>query len=235
MIDLFDVSAIGIVCLAGVYVAPLVWRYQRMEHIRKELAARRVLALTYDDGPNGAATPKLLDLLAKYDARATFFILGKHAQEHPQIVDRIFREGHEVGCHTAGHLNAWKVLPGRAIRDIKQGYQQLAPWIPQNAAFRPPYGKLTLPTLKTILSLGATVWWWTIDSGDTHRILPGPEKIAQKLRQDGGGIILMHDGSLTVRSEERNNYTLAATAAVLDTAKQEGIGIVTLGELCKRQ
>lgn len=231
LFSLPSIALTGIVGLGSLNFSPWIWRQWQMSIIHKDLMTRRVLALTYDDGPNGTLTPELLDLLESYGARATFFMLGKHAQEHPRIVDRVIREGHEVGCHTDEHLNAWKVLPWRAIRDIELGYQHLGSWIPRNAAFRPPYGKVTLPTQCVVLRKGAKIWWWTIDSGDSNDTLPPPDTVTDKLREEGGGIVLMHDGALTVRSKERDAYTLAMTAALLEVAKAEGIKAGTLGEI----
>lgn len=231
LFSLPSIAVTGIIGLGSLNFSPWIWRQWQMSIIHRSLTTRRVLALTYDDGPNGTLTPELLDLLESYEARATFFMLGKNAQEHPKIVDRVIREGHEVGCHSDQHLNAWKVLPWRAIKDIELGYQHLSPWIQRNAAFRPPYGKVTLPTQRAVLRKGAKIWWWTIDSGDSHETLPALEQVTHKLREEGGGIVLMHDGSVTVRSQERNAHTLAATAALLSVAEAEGIKTVTLGEI----
>lgn len=233
LISPVSIGVAGIVGLSSLYVMPWLWRHQQMAVVRKHASARRLLALTFDDGPSVTATPELLDLLKSYQARATFFMLGKHAQEHPDIVDRVIREGHEVGCHSDQHLNAWKVTPWRAIKDIERGYEHLAPWIPRNAPFRPPYGKITLPTQRAVLRRGAPIWWWTIDSYDTLKVLPSPVDVAESLREAGGGIVLLHDGSLTPRSNERRAFTLAATAALLDCAKREGISSSTLGNLWK--
>jgi peptidoglycan/xylan/chitin deacetylase (PgdA/CDA1 family) len=232
--SLFSLSSIavtGLVGLGSLNFSPWIWRQWQMSIIHRSLTKRRVLALTYDDGPNGTLTPELLDLLERYRARATFFMLGQHAQQHPEIVDRVIQEGHQVGCHSDQHLNAWKVLPWRAIKDIELGYQHLGPWISRTAAFRPPYGKITLPTQRLVLRKGAKIWWWTIDSGDSNETLPAPETVTDKLREEGGGIVLMHDGALTGRSQERDAYTLAMTAALLNLAKAEGIKTVTIGEI----
>lgn len=231
LFSLPSIAVTAIIGLGSLNFSPWIWRQWQMSVIHRNLTTRRVLALTYDDGPNGTLTPELLDLLESYGAHATFFMLGKHAQEHPKIVNRVIREGHEVGCHSDQHLNAWKVLPWRAIKDIELGYQHLSSWIPRNAAFRPPYGKITLPTQRVVLRNGAKIWWWTIDSGDSNDTLPPQETVTGKLREEGGGIVLMHDGALTARSQERNAYTLAVTAALLNVAKAEGIKTVTLGEI----
>src|SRR5271155_2670976 len=218
--------------LAGsaVYFSPWFWRQYRMNRVKREVVKNRILALTYDDGPSGVFTPQLLDLLQRRDVRATFFMLGRQAQQHPQIVDRVVKEGHDVGCHSDQHLNAWKALPWQAVADIDAGYERLSPWIQPNAMFRPPYGKMTLPTYRSLRRRGAPVWWWTIDSGDTHEVLPSPGQVADRLRSEGGGIVLMHDLD---RAQPRNEFVLELTAALLDVAQRESLKVMLLRELCK--
>jgi peptidoglycan/xylan/chitin deacetylase (PgdA/CDA1 family) len=215
------------------YLPSWLWRRRRMERIRREVVKNRILALTYDDGPNSVVTPQLLDLLRSRRARATFFMLGCHAQQHPEIVDRIIREGHDIGCHSDHHLNAWKTLPWSAMADVEAGYEHLSAWIGPDGMFRPPYGKLTLPTYWTIRRRGASVWWWTIDSGDTFEVTPSSQQVAEELRQQGGGVVLMHDGSVTIRSHVRSDFTLEVTEALLDVADRESLKVVGLSELCK--
>jgi peptidoglycan-N-acetylglucosamine deacetylase len=218
--------------LAGsaIYFSPWFWRQYRMNRVRRELVKNRILALTYDDGPSHILTPQLLDLLESRHARATFFMLGRHAQQHPQIVDRVIKAGHDVGCHSDQHLHAWKALPWEAVADIDAGYERLSPWIAANAMFRPPYGKMTLPTYLSIRRRGAPVWWWTIDSGDTHHAPPTANEVADRLRREGGGIVLMHDLD---RTQARNNFVLELTATLLDVAQKESFQIKPLRELCQ--
>jgi peptidoglycan-N-acetylglucosamine deacetylase len=218
--------------LAGsaIYFSPWFWRQYRMNRVRRELVENRVLVLTYDDGPSQAFTPQLLDLLENRRARATFFMLGRHARQHPQIVDRVIKGGHDVGCHSDQHLHAWKALPWEAVADIDAGYEKLSPWIAANAMFRPPYGKMTLPTYLSIRRRGAPVWWWTIDSGDTHQALPTANQVADRLRREGGGIVLMHDLD---RAQPRNSFVLELTATLLDVAQKESFQIKPLRELCQ--
>jgi peptidoglycan/xylan/chitin deacetylase (PgdA/CDA1 family) len=218
--------------LAGsaVYFSPWVWRQYRMNRVRRELVKNRILALTYDDGPSGVLTPQLLDLLQRHGAHATFFMLGRHAQQHPHIVDRVIGEGHDVGCHSDQHLDAWKALPWEAVADINAGYERLAPWIQANGMFRPPHGKMTLPTYWSIRRRGAPVWWWTIDSGDTQEVLPSAGQVADRLRSEGGGIVLMHDLD---RTQPRNDFVLETTAALLDVAQRDSLTVMPLRQLCQ--
>ena len=218
--------------LAGsaVYFSPWLWRRYRMSRIRRDMVRDRIIALTYDDGPSSALTPQLLDLLQSRDARATFFMLGRHAQLNPHIVDRVIQEGHDIGCHSDQHMNAWKGLPWEAVADINAGYERLSPWIEANGMFRPPHGKMTLPTYWTIRQRRALVWWWTVDSGDTHPVLPTASQVVDRLQEDGGGIVLMHD---LARTHSRDKFVLETTSAILDFAQRESFQIKPLSELCK--
>ncbi len=218
--------------LAGsaVYFSPWLWRQYRMNRVHREVVKNRILALTYDDGPSSAFTPQLLDLLQRRDARATFFMLGRHAQQHPHIVDRVIEEGHDVGCHSDQHLHAWKTLPWDAVADIDAGYERLSRWVQPDGMFRPPYGKMTLPTYWSIRRRRAPVWWWTIDSGDTHNVPPTASQVADKLKREGGGIVLMHDLD---RTQPRNEFVLEVTAALLDVAQRESFQVKPLRELCQ--
>jgi peptidoglycan/xylan/chitin deacetylase (PgdA/CDA1 family) len=197
--------------------------------VRRKIAKKRLLILTYDDGPSAGVTPKLLDLLRAHNANATFFMLGENAAQHPEIADRVIQEGHDVGCHSDRHLNAWKTSPWKGVTDIRAGYDRLSRWIRPNAMFRPPYGKITLPTYCEMRRRGAPVWWWTIDSGDTNRILPNSAEVIDRVRKQSGGIVLMHDLD---RTPKRTKFVLELTAALLDVAAREKLEVVPLRELC---
>lgn len=227
MIVSLAASAIGLIGSTA-YYSPWVWRHGRMGLIRRDIVRNRILALTYDDGPSESVTPQILDLLGRYGATATFFMLGHNARRYPHIVERVLWGGHDIACHSDQHLNAWKVTPWRAVADIDTGYERLSSWVRPNGMFRPPYGKMTLPTYWAIRRRGASVWWWTIDSGDTGKILPRPREVALTLRCQKGGIVLMHDGA---RSTERNDFVLKTTVALLDLAKQESMRVMSLRDL----
>jgi len=221
----------ALICLAtpAAYLSPWVWRQGRMTAIRKHVTQNKLLALTYDDGPSEDLTPQLLDLLQENNAVATFFMLGRNARACPHLADRIVREGHDVGCHSDQHLNALTAAPWRAVRDINTGYRELSPWLRSNGMFRPPYGKMTLPTYLTIRHRRASVWWWTIDSGDTQKTLPAPQEVVEQVARENGGIVLMHDMK---RSVERNAFVLETTESLLKLAKQNSIHVVALRNLC---
>jgi len=216
--NIFAVSAAAVALVGAAYFSPLIWRRQVTARLRRQFTKDGILALTYDDGPCPVMTPQVLDLLQRRSAQATFFMLGRQAQDHPEIMERIVREGHSTGCHTSRHLNAWKSLPSAAVSDIRDGYEQLAPWIASDGMFRPPYGKMTLPTYNEIRQRSASVCWWTIDSGDTEGTLPKVSDVADVVRKERGGIVLMHDLD---RGLQRNQFVLELTDALLHVAKHE--------------
>jgi peptidoglycan/xylan/chitin deacetylase (PgdA/CDA1 family) len=229
MIASLTAASVGLLGSAA-YFSPIVWRRSRMNAVRREVTRDRILALTFDDGPSETLTPRLLDLLRKHEAMATFFMLGRNARQLPHLVDRVIREGHDIGCHSDQHLNAWKSLPWRAVSDINAGYETLCPWIPSNGMFRPPHGKMTLSTYLAIRRRGAPVWWWTIDSGDTHAYLPNTEQVLDQVRRQNGGIVLLHDLD---RSKQRDEFVFATTTALLELANRESLNIMPLSKLCR--
>jgi peptidoglycan/xylan/chitin deacetylase (PgdA/CDA1 family) len=190
------------------------------------------VCLTFDDGPSELLTPRLLDLLDASRVRGTFFLLGRNAVLRPSIVERMIADGHEVGCHTHHHLNAWKVSPRRAAADIEAGYESLARWVPADGMFRPPYGKVTPLTWWQLRRRGAPTVMWTHDSGDTHEVLPSSgDAIAERVVKDGGGVVLLHDFDRTVDEKARSEYVLDFVARLVRRASSAGLGFVTVGSI----
>ncbi|MBC7827266.1 MAG: polysaccharide deacetylase family protein [Chitinophagaceae bacterium] len=97
-----------------------------------------VMYLTFDDGPHPEVTPFVLDELKKYNAKATFFCIGKNVVEYPEIYKRVLVEGHRVGNHSFNHLNGWKVEDEKYLADIMHARKFI-----DSDIFRPPYGRIT--------------------------------------------------------------------------------------------
>ena len=111
---------------------------------------KNILVLTFDDGPGNRLTPAILGLLTEYNAKATFFLLGRNVVGRESIVKQITASGHEIGSHGYDHLHHWKVSPVRAIIDIKRGWQAIDDALGRQSRtypFRPPYGKMNLASL----------------------------------------------------------------------------------------
>ena len=218
----------GVALAAAHWGAPLVSRLLSVQRLDRRCKRFRAIVLTFDDGPSRELTPAILDLLSRYEAKATFFVLGSHVPGNECILDRIAQDGHEIGCHGQWHHNAWKSLPWTGLRDIEAGLGSLSRWIKKDAMFRPPHGKLTLVTWLALAARGMPIAWWTVDSGDTHLALPDPRTVSNRIASDSGGVVLLHDFD---RSPERMEYVLAVTEIILQTAVRQGLKIIRLGDL----
>lgn len=215
-----------------VYGVPLLVRRRGQADLARRCRESGCVVLTYDDGPGPTLTGEVLAALEAFDARATFFLLGMRAEASPEMVDRVREGRHELGSHSQRHLHAWKVAPWRSLRDMREGCETLERWLGASAPFRPPYGKWTLPTMLACRRRGAPVAWWTIDSGDTHDRMPDPAQVAARVASDGGGVVLLHDFDRDPddEREERHAFVVATTRAVLETARERDLRVVTMAE-----
>ena len=215
--------------LAGVlyYGVPFALRRRQLRSLVARAGRERTAVLTYDDGPGRRLTPALLALLESHGAHATFFALGSRAAAAPEVLDRVREAGHEVACHAYEHVSAWRSAPGSALRDARRGFQVLGRWIDGAGWFRPPHGKLDLATLLWLRARGTGVVWWTLDSGDTWEQRPSPDRVAEQMVANGGGVVLLHDFDGTPAHDD---FVLAATRALLEAARRHGIRLRTLGD-----
>lgn len=224
------------VCLAVVlwFAQPHLLRRRRIRRLVARCAARRAIVLSYDDGPGAELTPALLDLLARRGARASFYMIGRESLARPATVARVLAGGHEVANHTQEHLNAWKVWPWRALRDLHAGRATLDRLGAAPRSFRPPYGKMTPLTWLATWRSRERIAFWTVDSRDSWEVpLPIPEVLAQ-IDTLGGGVVLMHDCDCPPRARSGHDHgahVLALTEAILDMAALRGFAILRLCDL----
>lgn len=155
----------------------------------------RAVALTFDDGPNPDATPLLLDALASRGVKATFFILGRHAERWPDLVRRVADEGHSIGNHGYFHRKLHFKSPGYVRRDLELGTRAIeAASRVHPSLFRAPHGFRSPWVTSIARSLGQRTVGWSLGVWDSDR--PGVEAIAKRT-VDGarpGSILLLHDG-----------------------------------------
>jgi len=159
--------------------------------VTRVATTERVAALTFDDGPHPVFTPRLLDLLRRHEARATFFLVGDSARAHPHLVQRIAREGHAIGNHSWDHP-AFPRIPGRERRrQLRLCGDAIAPY--DTRLFRPPYGEHTLAVRVDAMRCGYDVVRWSLDVGDWWE--PRESDIAQHLTEgiQPGSVVLLHD------------------------------------------
>jgi len=203
--------------------------------LRRRCRLTRTLVLTYDDGPGAELTPAILKLLAGANARATFFPTARSALANPELLSQVAAAGHEIGCHSARHLHAWKAAPWSTVRDVDDGFGALARWVARDGLYRPPYGKITLPTWWAVRRQRAVFAWWTVDSGDTYATLPDPRAVVAAVRGDGGGVVLLHDFDRDPATRSaRHAHVLNTTAMLLELARTEGLRLRTYRELLRQ-
>lgn len=151
-------------------------------------AGRKEVYLTFDDGPEPEVTPGVLDTLAAYDAKATFFCLGHNAERHPELLARIHAEGHAVGHHTWDHADAWGTPSLTYFRSVLKGAVQVG-----GALYRPPYGHLR-PGHARVLSKRFNVVMWGVMGNDFKPGRTGKACARRVLRRiRPGSIIVLHD------------------------------------------
>lgn len=165
--------------------------------------ARQTVYLTFDDGPHPTATPFVLEQLKKYEAKATFFCIGKNVIEHPEIYQRILEEGHTTGNHTHNHLNGWKTGTDKYMENILEAGKYI-----DSPLFRPPYGKITpfqINQLKKV-SPQSKIIMWDVLSADFDVELTGDACVQNVVfKAKPGSIIVFHDSA---KAWERLEYAL---------------------------
>ena len=157
--------------------------------------------LTFDDGPHPKATPFVLDMLSKYEAKATFFCIGKNVIEYPEIYHRILEEGHAVGNHTHNHLKGWRTDTKKYIENTQQAAQFI-----NSRLFRPPYGRIKRMQAKQLNEIGYNIVMWSLLSGDFDLDL-NPERCLENVvfHLKPGDIVVFHDSE---KAWDRMSYTL---------------------------
>ncbi|MBS1654581.1 MAG: polysaccharide deacetylase family protein [Bacteroidetes bacterium] len=186
----------------------------------------KVLYLTFDDGPHPVATPFALDVLKKYNAKATFFCIGKNVVAYPGIYKRIIDEGHAVGNHTFNHLNGWKTDDKIYINDIAEAAKHI-----DSSLFRPPYGKIKLFQAKQVskvLNQPAKVIMWDVLSADFDERVSQDECLSNVvLNAKNGSIIVFHD------SEKALAKMCYAVPNLLDFFTKNGFHFESMNNVCE--
>ncbi len=186
----------------------------------------KIVALTFDDGPWPGQTDKILDILKREKATATFFMLGSQVKRHPALARRVVAEGHEVGNHTLGHKALTRVTPAEARRQIAGGRAAIARQTGvQTRLLRPPYGAMDPQAWQEARKSRTRVVLWDVDSRDWSR--PGTKKIVTSVvsHTHPGAIVLFHDGGGT------RDQTIMALPYVIRELRAKGYVFVTVDEL----
>lgn len=221
--------------LAWVIVSPRSQFFVPSVHELPREAREGAIALTFDDGPDPTTTPRVLDLLARHGARATFFVVGRRAAAHPDLVRRIVAEGHAVGSHTYGHSHAFHFRSPRRMRaEVQRGIEAVAAITGSPPLlFRPPQGLRTPLLCDALAPLGHLVCvTWTERGLDAMGRAAGAivRRLEGALRP--GAILTLHDGAGLGGTEDRGP-TVEALATLLDMARARGLRCVSLAGLAR--
>ncbi len=208
--------------IASYVTTPMIIQPKVPERPWRNLEGKKLVVLTFDDGPSNATTPWLLDTLYEKNVPVTFFALGSMIQNNPEIVLREVREGHEVESHTMWHQNLTAISEEDVIADVeeaRQVYKDLLGYEPKY--IRPPYGA---SNYKLENNAGVPLIAWTVDSLDWK--YKDVDSILWRSQQNlkDGGVILMHDIHET---------TIEAVPYLIDILRGNGYEFVTLSELVK--
>jgi peptidoglycan/xylan/chitin deacetylase (PgdA/CDA1 family) len=190
----------------------LRWIYPSL--VWKKSIKTNTVFLTFDDGPIPEVTQFVLDTLKTYQAKATFFCIGKNVIENPNLYQQIINNGHAVGNHTQHHLNGWQTNTSQYLQNVIDAQKSIA-----SKLFRPPYGRIKRNQIKQLQLKGFSIIMWDVLSGDFDTNIDGikcTNNVIQNIKP--GSIIVFHDSVKaydrlkialpnTLQWLQQNNYT----------------------------
>lgn len=225
----FRVGWIAFFLCAGIVAATLAEMVPGdSQVIKKVTTGQKVMALTFDDGPDPLTTQELLKVLRNKNVKATFFILGSQAEKYPALLAAIVADGHEIGNHGYSHLFLQKLGSTEFLNDVRRAETVIAPIAGHPVLFRPPGGGYNDALLGDLSRLGYSTILWSIDprdweGGQADRTVSLVTKAAAP-----GSIVLLHEGGWA-------KGTPQAVAVIIDRLRAEGYSLVTVGELLQRR
>ncbi|GIO55787.1 polysaccharide deacetylase family protein [Paenibacillus rhizosphaerae] len=189
-------------------------------------------ALTFDDGPDSVYTPKLLDLLKRYNAKATFFVVGSHAEQHPEIVKRIYDEGHLIGIHNYVHKSNWLMRPGTVKKQIMKTDKVIHTITGERSSYyRPPWGIVNLFDFAKRSQFKIVLW--SSMFGDWRERI-GADRLTERMlnKLQPGEVMLLHDCGLTAGANpDAPQQMLIALERVLEEAERRGMKAIRIDEM----
>lgn len=189
------------------------------------------IVLSFDDGPDPKVTPKLLDLLKKYNIKANFFVLGKKAEEFPNIIKRIVEEGHELCSHGYSHNKVHFMRRDKFIKEIEDTEKIIESLVGRKPKYyRAPHGFIRYDLYRILKAKGYKLIAWSIGVWDTEKDIT-PQKIIERIKDKikGGDIILLHDGD---ESNLRPQYAmLESLPEIINMIQQKGFFFVKISEI----
>ncbi len=220
----------------GLLAVPAVWAaYAWGSHAltlgcvwRGSREGRRV-SLTFDDGPDPAATPRVLDILAAHRVTATFFLIGERAARNRTLVRRLTESGHELGNHGWSHQSLWLAGPRRTVDEVRRSYETIAGIAGAPPRFfRPPWGMTNLALFPILRELGTPCVFWTVQT-EGRRPAPAPVQVSRALRRARPGAIFdLHDADGVPGAGAR---LVAALPSMIEGLRAGGYALAPLRDL----
>jgi peptidoglycan/xylan/chitin deacetylase (PgdA/CDA1 family) len=205
--------------------------------LKRKVEKSNALVLTFDDGPGTTLTTNILKILAEYDVKATFFVLGRNIPGREGIVRQIAAAGHEIGTHGYEHLHYWRASPFRALMSINHGKRVIDAVLGTDAGrgaypFRPPYGKLDFICLLYLWIRKVPIVYWTLDLGDTWSSdKRDSQRVAALAKDSGGAVVLAHDFDRP--NDDVHGLVLESVRLALAMAKERNMRILTCSQLMR--
>ena len=187
----------------------------------------KVIYLTFDDGPTPEITDWVLNTLDIFNAKATFFCIGKNIEKHPDIFKNIIKKGHAIGNHTYDHLKGWKTNTEEYLLNINKAQNKIdSNYKTKPLLFRPPYGRIKLKQVNALSKLNYQIIMWNILSKDWDKTIE--KEVCLKnviLNTKEGDIVVLHD---SIKASRNMQYTLPR---MLDHFTKEGYEFRRIPEL----
>jgi len=230
LLPLIGVGAAALTSVAGYHtMGPTSQLYGR--NFTGLARGTRQLALTYDDGPNDPYTGHLLDVLAKHDVRATFFLIGRYVAQRPEIVRRHVEFGNAIGNHTWDHPNLIFSTPHSLRSELGRTSQAIADACGlRPKLFRPPFGGRRPGVLQAARAMDMTPIMWNVTCYDWKPTTSAAVEQNAQRQIRGGDVILMHDGGHKGFGADRS-HSVTATDHLIRKYKDEGYTFVTVPEM----
>ena len=174
------------------------------KYIWKKASLTKTIYLTFDDGPTPKITQWTLDILKKYNAKATFFCIGDNIKKYPELFKSVYNDGHTIGNHTFNHLKGWRTDTNSYVKNTEKTQQLITSNSKQ--LFRPPFGKIKRKQAKQLIKRGYKIVMWSVISYDWE-VKVTPEQCLENVIKNSisGSIIVFHD---SIKASKNMQYAL---------------------------
>lgn len=222
------IGILGILILSYSIIPTFYYKFKGTP-IVNNIDEKKFLSLTFDDGADKKYTGELLDLLKKYNIKATFFVVAKFAEENYELIKRMEEEGHTIGLHSLEHKNALLNGPLYTNKEFEESLKIMDKINVNIKSFRPPWGHLNLLTIRNLKKFNLNLVLWDVIIGDWKADITADEISRRLLSQSKNkSIICLHDGR---GKNEAPKRTIEALEKTIPVWIEEGYKFLKVGEL----